>query len=113
MRTKSAFFTQVFAFTRSGEKILRFGILYLFFAGWVPPSSAAEPGRVTTLMTKALEAFPGKEATMITVDYAPGGADPVHRHNAIRVWVRARRNRIGGLIAAREHKRLKPIFSLI
>ena len=33
-------------------------------------------------MTKALEAFPGKEATMITVDYAPGGADPVHRHNA-------------------------------
>ena len=82
MRTKSAFFTQVFAFTRSGEKILRFGILYLFFAGWVPPSSAAEPGRVTTLMTKALDGIPGKEATMITVDYAPGGADPVHRHNA-------------------------------
>jgi quercetin dioxygenase-like cupin family protein len=82
MRTKSAFFTQVFAFTRSGEKILGFGILYLFFAGWVPPSSAAEPGRVTNLMTKALDGIPGKEATMITVDYAPGGADPVHRHNA-------------------------------
>ena len=29
MRTKSAFFTQVFAFTRSGEKILGFGILYV------------------------------------------------------------------------------------
>ena len=62
MRTKSAFFTQVFAFTRSGEKILGFGILYLFFAGWVPPSSAAEPGRVTTLMTKALDGIPEKEA---------------------------------------------------
>ena len=82
MRTKSAFLTQVFAFTRSGEKILGFGILYLFFAGWVPPSSAAEPGRVTNLMTKALDGIPGKEATMITVDYAPGEADPVHRHNA-------------------------------
>jgi len=76
MRTKSAFFTQVFAFTRSGEYST------CSFAGWVPPSSAAEPGRVTNLMTKALDGIPGKEATMITVDYAPGGADPVHRHNA-------------------------------
>ena len=33
-------------------------------------------------MTKALDGIPGKEATMITVDYAPGEADPVHRHNA-------------------------------
>ena len=33
-------------------------------------------------MTKALDGIPRKEATMITVDYAPGGADPVHRHNA-------------------------------
>ena len=24
----------------------------------------------------------GKEALMITVDYPPGGADPVHRHDA-------------------------------
>jgi quercetin dioxygenase-like cupin family protein len=34
------------------------------------------------LMTKDLMNFPGKEVTMITVDYPPGGADPVHRHNA-------------------------------
>jgi quercetin dioxygenase-like cupin family protein len=25
---------------------------------------------------------PGKEAVMITVEYPPGGADPVHRHHA-------------------------------
>jgi quercetin dioxygenase-like cupin family protein len=37
---------------------------------------------VTDLMTKDLVSGPGKEVTMITVDYAPGAADPVHRHNA-------------------------------
>ena len=26
--------------------------------------------------------MPGKELAMITVDYPPGGADPVHTHNA-------------------------------
>jgi quercetin dioxygenase-like cupin family protein len=25
---------------------------------------------------------PGKEVSMITVEYAPGGSDPIHRHNA-------------------------------
>ena len=25
---------------------------------------------------------PGKEVLMITVDYPPGGADPIHKHNA-------------------------------
>ena len=33
-------------------------------------------------MEKALSNIPGKEVVMITVEYAPGGADPVHRHNA-------------------------------
>jgi quercetin dioxygenase-like cupin family protein len=26
--------------------------------------------------------IPGKEGLMITVEFAPGGADPIHRHNA-------------------------------
>jgi quercetin dioxygenase-like cupin family protein len=43
--------------------------------------TAQEP-TVTPLMTKALTDIPGKEVVMITVEYAPGGADPVHRHNA-------------------------------
>lgn len=38
--------------------------------------------KITDLMTKDLVKVPGKEVTMITVEYAPGGADPVHRHNA-------------------------------
>jgi mannose-6-phosphate isomerase-like protein (cupin superfamily) len=33
-------------------------------------------------MTKALVNVPGKEVTMITVDYPPGAVDPVHRHYA-------------------------------
>ena len=42
----------------------------------------AQDAKVTQLMTKELADIPGKEALMITVVYPPGGADPVHRHNA-------------------------------
>jgi quercetin dioxygenase-like cupin family protein len=45
------------------------------------PSMAQEP-TVTSLMLKELTDVPGKEILMITVEYPPGGADPVHRHNA-------------------------------
>ena len=43
---------------------------------------AAQEPTVTPLTAKALADIPGKEVLMITVEYAPGGADPVHRHNA-------------------------------
>jgi len=46
------------------------------------PVAADETAKVTELMTKDLVGVPGKEVTMITVDYAPGAVDPVHRHNA-------------------------------
>ena len=42
---------------------------------------AQEP-KVTPLMSKDLIDSPGKEVLMITVEYPPGGADPIHRHNA-------------------------------
>ncbi|MDI9701460.1 cupin domain-containing protein, partial [Burkholderia cenocepacia] len=29
-----------------------------------------------------LDAYPGKEALMISVEYPPGAVDPVHRHHA-------------------------------
>jgi quercetin dioxygenase-like cupin family protein len=45
-------------------------------------AEAADQVKITDLMTKDLVNVPGKEVTMITVDYPPGGADPVHRHNA-------------------------------
>jgi quercetin dioxygenase-like cupin family protein len=45
-------------------------------------SAMAQEPMVTSLMTKELKDVPGKEAVMITVEYPPGGADPVHRHDA-------------------------------
>ncbi|HKF59019.1 MAG TPA: cupin domain-containing protein [Blastocatellia bacterium] len=53
-------------------------VLLCIMAGTV---GAQEP-KVTTLMTKNFVNIPGKEALMITVEYAPGGSDPIHRHNA-------------------------------
>src|SRR3989475_9380458 len=38
--------------------------------------------KVTPLLSKDLTDFPGKEGLMITVEYAPGGSSPIHRHNA-------------------------------
>lgn len=42
----------------------------------------AQEAAVTPLMSKDLSDMPGKELSMITVEYAPGGSDPIHRHNA-------------------------------
>ncbi|RYD22255.1 MAG: cupin domain-containing protein [Verrucomicrobiaceae bacterium] len=49
------------------------------------PAAVAEEAelvKVTELMTRIPGNVPDKEVTMIVVDYAPGGADPVHRHHA-------------------------------
>lgn len=45
-------------------------------------SSTAAAADVTPLMSKDLTEVPGREVLMITVEKAPGGADPIHRHNA-------------------------------
>jgi quercetin dioxygenase-like cupin family protein len=38
--------------------------------------------KVTTVLSKDLIDIPGKEGLMLTVEYPPGGSDPIHRHNA-------------------------------
>ena len=53
-------------------------VLLLFSTGTV----MAQQAKVTSLMSKDLTEIPGKEVLMITVEYAPGGVDPIHRHNA-------------------------------
>jgi quercetin dioxygenase-like cupin family protein len=55
------------------------GALLLSFAASV---AAQEPPKVTPLPSRDLTDFPGKEGTMLIVEYAPGGADPIHRHDA-------------------------------
>jgi quercetin dioxygenase-like cupin family protein len=54
-----------------------FTLFYLLAAGL-----AAQQAKVTPLVSKDLPGIPGKEGTMITVEYAPGATDSVHRHNA-------------------------------
>jgi quercetin dioxygenase-like cupin family protein len=45
-------------------------------------AAMAQEPKVTPLMSKDLAEYPGKEVLMITVEHAPGGSNPIHRHNA-------------------------------
>ena len=42
----------------------------------------AQQATVTQLLSKDLTNPPNREGLMITVEYPPGGSDPIHRHNA-------------------------------
>ena len=59
------------------KKILMFVLVCL-----IARPLMAQESTVTSLMSKDLREFSGKEVLMITVDYAPGASDAVHRHNA-------------------------------
>ena len=59
------------------KKIILIALLSL-----VPGTVMAQEPKVTSLMSKDLAENPGKELLMITVEHAPGGSTPVHRHNA-------------------------------
>jgi len=48
----------------------------------VTGTAMAQEAKVTTLMSKDLPESPGRELMVITVEHAPGGSNPVHRHNA-------------------------------
>ena len=60
----------------------RFLLVITLLLGFTTPAAAQEPPKVTTLFSRDLGNIPGKEGTMLIVEYPPGGADPVHRHNA-------------------------------
>jgi quercetin dioxygenase-like cupin family protein len=45
-------------------------------------TASAEPPTITPVMTKDLMDAPGREVVMMTVEYGPGGSDPIHRHQA-------------------------------
>lgn len=50
----------------------------------VTMAATTEPkeAKVTQLMSKDLTDLPGKEGLMLLIEYPPGSADPIHRHNA-------------------------------
>jgi quercetin dioxygenase-like cupin family protein len=41
-----------------------------------------KPAVVKPLLTEPLSGIPGKEVTVLTVEYLPGGASAAHRHDA-------------------------------
>jgi quercetin dioxygenase-like cupin family protein len=62
-------------------------VLSLAGAAWLlamslAGGSTAQNATVTPLLSKDLSYVRGKELSMITVQYAPGGSDPVHTHHA-------------------------------
>ena len=50
--------------------------------GFMTGTAMAQQPKVTGLMSKDLPESPGREVQMITVEHAPGGSSPIHRHNA-------------------------------
>ena len=48
----------------------------------VTGTAMTQERKVTSLMSKDLPESPGREGMVITVEHAPGGSSPVHRHNA-------------------------------
>ncbi|AEU35855.1 cupin domain-containing protein [Granulicella mallensis] len=54
----------------------------------VPTSTLMAQETITPLITKDLAGHPGEQVLMYTVDFPPGFASPIHRHNAqVSVYV--------------------------
>lgn len=57
-------------------------ILLLVLASLAVTAAVADEAKVTPLLSKDMKESPGKEGTMLLVEYPPGNTDPIHRHNA-------------------------------
>ena len=62
--------------------LIAIGTVIAAAAVFAQSGSTSGAGAAAPLLTKTLADVPGKEATMLTVSYPPGGASPSHRHNA-------------------------------
>jgi quercetin dioxygenase-like cupin family protein len=62
---------------RTTARALSIGMLTV-----LPLAASAQDAKVTPLVAKDLVGLAGKEGVMLTVEYAPGGSSPRHRHNA-------------------------------
>src|ERR1700733_12117131 len=62
--------------------MMRIVTLILCLAWLTPAWLSPQEIKVTPLLSKDLTGFPGKEGTLITVVYPPGGSETIHRHNA-------------------------------
>ena len=62
--------------------MLRKKIIMVVLLSLVAGTVMAQEAKVTSLMSKDLTENPGRELLMITVEHAPGGSSPIHRHNS-------------------------------
>ena len=69
---------------RRSMRLQYLGITLLMTVGlcFLTGTVMAQEGKVTPLMSEVLTDISGKEGLMITVEYAPDGSSPIHRHNA-------------------------------
>jgi quercetin dioxygenase-like cupin family protein len=73
----------------------------------VAAQDANRAGKVVPLTTKDLSGIAGKEATMLTVEYPPGGSSPPHRHDS-HVFVYVLEGSVVMQVDGREPVTLKP-----
>ena len=71
--------------------------------GEAPPA----PAHVVPLLTQALPDLPGKEVSVLTVEYLPGGASLPHRHDA-HVFVYVLEGRLTMQVAGGPSRTLGP-----
>jgi len=62
--------------------MLRKKIIMAVLLSLIPGTLTAQEVKVTSLVSKVMTDVSGKEGLLITVEYPPGGSDPIHRHNA-------------------------------
>src|SRR5215470_5825933 len=67
---------------RKKEAAMTIKLVALVLLCLMTGTAMAQQPKVTSLMSKDLPGNPGKEMLMITVEHAPGGSTPSHRHNA-------------------------------
>ena len=69
-----------FALEEEGDRIG--SLIHEFLDRTFGFATATHARQVNTLLTKQLPEAPGKEIEVITVNYAPGAVDAIHRHDA-------------------------------
>src|ERR1700748_2714938 len=67
---------------RTKEATMTIKLVALVLLCLMTGTALAQEPKVTPLMSKDLPESPGREALMIMVEHAPGGASAIHRHNA-------------------------------
>jgi quercetin dioxygenase-like cupin family protein len=63
-------------------------VLAVFISSILVPTTLMAQETITPLIAKDLAGHPGEQVLMYTVDFPPGFASPIHRHNAqVSVYV--------------------------